>query len=54
MYDIPSDESIESCVITKASVEKQDKPVITHRDAKAEKGEKKSAEKKVKIERKHA
>ncbi len=41
MYEIPSDETIESCVITKEAVEGTSQPFIVHREAvRAERGKK--------------
>ena len=41
MYEIPSDDTIGTVTITKASVEDGEKPLITHRDKKPEKQESK-------------
>lgn len=39
MYEIPSDETIEKCVITKAVIEGTDKPQVFHRDETATSGQ---------------
>lgn len=42
MYEIPSDETIESCVITKEAVDGSSKPFVVHREAKRAELEKKA------------
>ena len=42
MYEIPSDETIESCVITKEAVEGTSQPFIVHREAVRAEREKKA------------
>ena len=42
MYEIPSDETIESCVITKEAVEGTSKPFVVHREAAHSEREKKA------------
>ena len=42
MYEIPSDETIESCVITKEAVDGTSKPFVVHREAKRAEYEKKA------------
>ncbi|MBR5421127.1 MAG: ATP-dependent Clp protease ATP-binding subunit ClpX [Lachnospiraceae bacterium] len=54
MYEIPSDDTVSSCRITKAAVEKTDKPVLEHAERTVEKSTKKAEPRKAKIERKHA
>jgi ATP-dependent Clp protease ATP-binding subunit ClpX len=52
MYTIPSDETITKCVITRASVEGTEPPKLEHGTRSDKKSKK--ADRKVKIERKHA
>jgi ATP-dependent Clp protease ATP-binding subunit ClpX len=42
MYEIPSDDTIESCVITKESVEGTSQPFVVHREAVRSEREKKA------------
>ena len=42
MYEIPSDDTIESCVITKEAVEGTSKPFVVHREASLAEREKKA------------
>ncbi len=42
MYEIPSDDTIESCVVTKESVEGTSQPFVVHREAMRTEREKKA------------
>ena len=42
MFEIPSDETIESCVITKEAVEGTSQPFVVHREAVRTEREKKA------------